>query len=62
MKAAQFSYPSRLRQRFEYFEQFADAIRGWDVDFRQLDCGRFQTEMVQIKTYKGKKGIHNHAG
>lgn len=39
-----------LNRRFKDFEHFATAIRGWDVDFRQLDRGEFQTEVIQVDT------------
>ena len=50
MEMAEYKYPFYLHQRFDNFELFADAVRGWDVDFRQLDRGKFKTEMTQLET------------
>jgi len=50
METAEYKYPFWLHQRFDNFELFAAAVRGWDVDFRQLDRGEFQTEMTQVDT------------
>jgi len=47
MEMAEYKYPFHLHQRFDNFELFAAAVRGWDVDFRQLDCGDLQTEIKQ---------------
>ena len=47
---AECKYPFYLHQRFDNFELFAAAVQGWDVDFRQLDCGEFQTEIRQLAT------------
>jgi AraC family ethanolamine operon transcriptional activator len=37
-------------QRSTDFDHFAAAAKGWDLDFRQLDSGRFESTMVQIGT------------
>ncbi len=37
-------------QRSTDFDSFAAAARGWDVDFRQLDSGPFESGMVQVTT------------
>ncbi len=37
-------------QRSTDFDSFAAAARGWDLDFRQLDSGPFESEMVQVAT------------
>jgi hypothetical protein len=50
MAMAEYKYPFYLHQRFDNFELFAAAVRGWDVDFRQLDRGEFQTEIKQLAT------------
>ena len=34
--------------RFEDFEEFSEAVDGWDFDFRQMTAGRSQTSMRQI--------------
>ena len=39
-----------LRQNFENLEAFADSIRGWNVNFRQLDCGYSHIQVNQIET------------
>ena len=36
------------RKRFDDFEEFATAIRAWDLDFRQLDRGRSSPEFTQV--------------
>ena len=42
--------PFYLRMRFNAFDHFADTIRGWDLDFRQLDRGSFCAELRQMET------------
>jgi AraC-like DNA-binding protein len=37
-----------LRHRFDDFDAFCEASRGWDLDFRQLDGGTFEGDMTQI--------------
>lgn len=37
-----------LRHRFDDFDAFCEAARGWDLDFRQLDGGAFEGDMTQI--------------
>jgi AraC family transcriptional regulator, ethanolamine operon transcriptional activator len=37
-------------QRSTDFDAFAAAARGWDLDFRQLDSGPFESDMVQVTT------------
>jgi len=34
--------------RFQDFEQFDEATRGWDFDFRQLDRGPLDAELLQV--------------
>ena len=29
-------------------ETFAELVRAWDLDFRQLDCGKFQVDLFQV--------------
>lgn len=38
----------KLNQRFNDFEEFAILTKLWDLDFRQLDRGAYEAEMVQI--------------
>ncbi len=37
-----------MRQQFDEFDAFAVAARNWEVDFQQLDQGRFVGEMEQV--------------
>jgi len=37
-------------QRSTDFDSFAAAAHGWDLDFRQLDGGLFESEIVQVTT------------
>ena len=37
-----------LHRRFDDFDEMAVAARHWDIDFAQLDRGRFQGEVVQV--------------
>jgi AraC family ethanolamine operon transcriptional activator len=37
-----------FRDRFPDFEVLADAIRAWDLDFRQLDPGNSPAELAQV--------------
>jgi len=37
-----------LNDRFVDFEEFAETIRAWDLDFIQLDRGNFETEIIQV--------------
>ena len=37
-----------LRNRFEDFDEFATAVRAWDLDFRQLDRGKSTPEFAQV--------------
>jgi len=37
-----------VRSRFDDFDEFATAIRAWDLDFRQLDRGQSITELSQF--------------
>jgi AraC family ethanolamine operon transcriptional activator len=39
-----------VRGDFTEFDQFAEAIAGWDLDWRQLDAGRLRAEMTQVDT------------
>lgn len=39
-----------IAERFESFESFAKAARRWDLDFRQLDPGRFEAELTHVVT------------
>jgi AraC-like DNA-binding protein len=36
--------------RFNAFDHFADTVRGWDLDFHQLDRGSFRAELRQVET------------
>jgi len=40
--------PFLLHSRFQDFDEFADTVREWDVDFIQLERGMFQPELTQI--------------
>ncbi len=37
-----------LNDRFTDFEEFAQTARAWDLDFIQLDRGKFETRLIQI--------------
>jgi AraC family ethanolamine operon transcriptional activator len=50
MKVDAFKETVCLNQLFQDFEHLAKAIRGWDVDFRQLDRGQFQANVTQVDT------------
>jgi AraC-like DNA-binding protein len=39
-----------LHQHFKTYDHFADKIREWNLDFRQLDHGRFHAELRQVIT------------
>lgn len=39
-----------LQQQFETFDHFADTIREFDLDFRQLDRGSFFADLRQVET------------
>jgi len=36
--------------QFNAFDHFADTVRGWDLDFHQLDYGSFRAELRQVET------------
>ena len=42
--------PFYLRMQFNAFDHFADTVRGWDLDFHQLDRGSFCAELRQVET------------
>ena len=42
--------PTTISQRSTDFDDFAAAAKGWDLDFRQLDSGPFDSSMVQVAT------------
>lgn len=37
-----------FHRNFDDFEEFAQIVRQWDLDLRQIDSGLFQTELSQI--------------
>lgn len=39
-----------LDWNFNDFEAFAEAVHGWDIDFRQIDQGRFQAKLTHVIT------------
>ena len=39
-----------VSQRFNDFDAFNEAAAGWDLDFRQMDRGRFEAKLSQIAT------------
>lgn len=39
-----------LKGQFLHSDAFAESIRGWDLDFQQLDAGRYQVDMQQVGT------------
>ena len=39
-----------FKHRFSDFEELADTIRAWDLDFRQLDTGSSPAELAQVGT------------
>ncbi len=47
----------RFSHKFSEFEEFAEGIRAWDLDFRQLDPGASPAELVQIG-YAGIQLMH----
>jgi AraC-like DNA-binding protein len=38
-----------LNRQFSDLEEFAETAREWDVDFRQLDRGRFRADLLQVR-------------
>ena len=42
-----------IRGQFHEFGQVAEAISGWDLDWRQLDAGRLRAELTQLETTTG---------
>ena len=42
--------PYYMRMHFNAFDHFADTVRGWDLDFHQLDRGNFFAELRQVET------------
>jgi AraC family ethanolamine operon transcriptional activator len=42
--------PLQFSHRFDDFDAFAEATRGWDLDFWQLDGGPFKADFTQILT------------
>ena len=45
--------PFLVRGQFFDFDQFAESVRNWDLDFRQLDSGSFRGHVLQI----GLRGV-----
>lgn len=43
-----------MQLAFDDVDQFTEATRGWDLDFWQLERGRFRAELSQI----GLSGVH----
>jgi hypothetical protein len=42
--------PFYLQMRFNSFDHFAHTVRGWDLDFHQLDRGSFRADLRQVET------------
>jgi AraC family ethanolamine operon transcriptional activator len=42
--------PFCLHQSFDVFEELSETVAGWDIDFNQVDCGRFHAELFQVGT------------
>lgn len=40
----------QIKSQFGDFEEFAQTIQGWGLDFLQLDCGQFSADVHQIGT------------
>ena len=45
------SHSFQIKSFFD-FDQFAHAIRAWDLDFRQMDQGDFKADLLQFSTSK----------
>ena len=43
-----YNTPLYLYRSFNVYEEFAETANGWNLDFRQIDSGRFNTEVLQI--------------
>ncbi len=39
-----------LYASFQDFDKFSQQVRDWDLDFRQLDCGKFSAELLQLRS------------
>ena len=39
---------ARAWRRFGDIDDLTEAVRSWDLDFRQLGCGRLDAEMQQV--------------
>jgi len=37
-----------VNQKFNDFEEFAQITKLWDLDFRQIDRGAFEADLLQI--------------
>jgi AraC-like DNA-binding protein len=46
------SPPPVLQATFADVDDFTDTVRGWDLDWRQLDRGRLEAELLQIASEK----------
>lgn len=40
--------PFVIRSRFTDFDEFAESVRAWNLEFRLLDCGRFDADVLQF--------------
>ncbi|MCP4402975.1 MAG: hypothetical protein GY801_37435, partial [bacterium] len=38
------------RRHFDDFDEFSESIRGWNLDFRQLDRGKFNGDILQLRS------------
>jgi len=38
----------QIKSSFNDFDAFAHAVQGWGLDFKQLDCGHFKSDLHQI--------------
>ncbi len=40
--------PFLIKKRFQDFDEFSEAARGWDLDICQLDRGKFNADLLQF--------------
>ena len=40
----------QIKSHFDNFEEFAQIVQGWGLDFKQMDCGQFFATVHQIAT------------
>ena len=47
-----------MKAQFQDFDDFTETVRGWDLEFRQLDRGTFRAELLQLGT-NGAQVVHS---